>query len=219
MNFKFQLQNFHSVLVHEQFKIVLIRWVLFLCSVPFTSDCFAADWNFIHKCEGIFRYVCVCLWGVCHNMPVSKSKSKLQWKIWQAIYRFAKWQKPLMNVSFSQSTDSRSKASDDVYLNLDFSTRIRIQIQIGTAARWCPFESCTRHSWVNIIKHTHTLFRQASKEPEPIALKGEVGIWSSAVSWLVSIAEHRLIIKVYTVRKERVTMKRKSFRWRKCFIP
>lgn len=156
VNFKFQLQNFHSVLVHEQFKIVLIRWVLFLCSVPFTSDCFAADWNLIHKCGSISRFICVCLWGVCHNMPVSKSKSKLQWKIWQAIYRFAKWQKSLMNVSFSQSTDSRSKASDDVYLNLDFSTRIRIQIQIGTAARWCPFESCTRHSWVNIIKHTHT---------------------------------------------------------------
>lgn len=123
-----------------------IHFRLFCCRLEFYSQVR----GYIQVC------MCVFVGGVCHNMPVSKSKSKLQWKIWQAIYRFAKWQKPLMNVSFSQSTDSRSKASDDVYLNLDFSTRIRIQIQIGTAARWCPFESCTRHSWVNIIKHTHT---------------------------------------------------------------
>lgn len=145
-------------------------------------------------------------------MPVRYCRSQSgNGKIWRAIYRFAKWQKPLMNVSFSQSTDSRSKASDDVYLNLDFSTRIRIQIQISTA-RWCPFESCTCYSWVNIIVSTHThtntlsLFKQASKEPEPIALKSEVGIWSSAKSWLMSIAVQRLIIRVYTARIERLTL-------------
>lgn len=127
---------------------------LFLFSVLFTLNCFSADCKFYSHVREYMR-ACVC---VCRFATIWQYRRRSQsgnGKIWRAIYRFAKWQKHLMNVSFSQSTDSRSKASDDVYLNLDFSTRIRIQIQIGTA-RWCPIESCTCHSWVNIIVPTHT---------------------------------------------------------------
>lgn len=87
----------------------------FLFSLPFTSDCFLQH-------SGIL-YACVCEFPIIWQLYRRLSQS------WNGtIYRFAKWQKPLMNVSFSilsQSIDS-GKASDYVYLNLDFDSHCQL---------------------------------------------------------------------------------------------
>lgn len=159
-------------------------------------------------------------------MPVSKSKSKRQWKNLTSdlsICQVAKTPNEcfILTVDWQSEQSLRRCVFEFGFLdsNSDSDSDWHCQVvpfwvmhlsQLGK--HYCPHTHAQTHT------HTLSLLRQASKEPEPIALKSEVGIWSSAVSWLVSIAEQRLIIGDYTARIERLTMNRNFIGFGKCFI-